>query len=379
MALERQLKQWTEAGLMDALTAEKILNFEQASGRRTRWPVFLAISFGVLMLCAGVLLFVAAHWDHLSPTQRFLLVLSMVAALHVAGALAGSRVPALGIGLHAAGTIALGAGIFLAGQIFNLEEHWPSGILLWGVGAALAWLILRQWPQAALAAVLVPWWLGGEWEVATESCFGASHIAAQGFLLLAIFYLTTLRKENNKHLQTALACVGCFTVIPFIADVVATGDPSQWWFYWHNRTLSSSQLVLGYSVAYIPILILTFIARRKAALGMLLSALWVAVLGGLSGQHSPENHPWLYLWIAAGAFGLCLWGLRENRKLFINYGTAIFAITLIAFYFSQVMDKLGRSIGLITLGILFLGGGWILHRLRTGLIARVAASAGGIQ
>ena len=27
-----------------------------------------------------------------------------------------------------------------------------------------------------------------------------------------------------------------------------------------------------------------------------------------------------------GAWALCFWGLRENRKLFINYGTAIFAL-----------------------------------------------------
>src|SRR5947209_13818575 len=104
------------------------------------------------MLAAGVLLFVAAHWDTLSPTQRFLLVLLMVAVFHVAGALVAEKFHGMAIALHAIGTATLGAGIFLTGQIFNLQEHWPSGVLLWAVGAGLGWLFLRDWVQATLFA-----------------------------------------------------------------------------------------------------------------------------------------------------------------------------------------------------------------------------------
>ena len=57
------------------------------------------------------------------------------------------RFRALGISLHAIGTVALGGGIYLAGQIFNLQEHWPGGILLWAIGAVLSWLVLRDWLQ----------------------------------------------------------------------------------------------------------------------------------------------------------------------------------------------------------------------------------------
>jgi hypothetical protein len=49
---------------------------------------------------------------------------------------------------------------------------------------------------------------------------------------------------------------------------------------------------------------------------------------------------------------------------------------VIAFYFSNVLDKLGRSMGLILMGAIFLAGGWILNRLRTDLIARAAAAGG---
>src|ERR1022692_1260591 len=137
---EQKLQQWVAASVIDAPAADRIRNFESAhDSRGMRWPVVLAIAFGAIMVGAGILLFVAAHWDDLSPTQRFLLVLAMIAGFHLAAGALMPRLRALGIALHGVGTAALGAGIFLAAQIFNLQEHWPGGILLWAIGAVLSW------------------------------------------------------------------------------------------------------------------------------------------------------------------------------------------------------------------------------------------------
>lgn len=162
---EDELERWRAAGLIDGASAERIRAFEtnRARGAGLRWPTLLAIGFGALLLGAGVLLFVAAHWDDLSPAWRFGLILALVASFHLAGSLSAERFGALSMALHAVGTVALGAGIFLAGQIFHLQEHWPSGVMLWASGALAAWLLLRDWPQASLTALLVPAWLGGEW------------------------------------------------------------------------------------------------------------------------------------------------------------------------------------------------------------------------
>ena len=117
-------------GLIDAAAAARIRDYEteHAGSGKLRWPAMAAIAFGALMLGGGVLLFVAAHWDALSPGARFAIVLTMVGGFHVLGALVGDSVPGLSAALHGVGTVALGAGISLAGQIFNLDEHWPSGI-----------------------------------------------------------------------------------------------------------------------------------------------------------------------------------------------------------------------------------------------------------
>ena len=54
-----------------------------------------------------------------------------------------------------------------------------------------------------------------------------------------------------------------------------------------------------------------------------------------------------------------------------------FAITIVAFFFSSVMDKLGRSASLIALGALLLAGGWQWEKLRRRLLTQVRL--GGAQ
>jgi uncharacterized membrane protein len=124
------LERWREAGLVDAATAERIEAFEASreDQPRLRWPVFIAIIFGALLLAAGVLLFVSSHWDEISPPARFSLVVLLVTVFHIAGAVWSERFPGFALGMHGVGTAVLGAGIFLAAQIFNLQEHWRSAL-----------------------------------------------------------------------------------------------------------------------------------------------------------------------------------------------------------------------------------------------------------
>ena len=80
------LDRWSSAGLVDAATSARIRDFEasQDQPKHLRWPILIAIGFGALMLAAGVLLFVSAHWDDLSPSAR--LVLRGGVCLHWRGA-----------------------------------------------------------------------------------------------------------------------------------------------------------------------------------------------------------------------------------------------------------------------------------------------------
>jgi hypothetical protein len=291
--IEHLLARWTAEGLLDESTAARIRAFEAASSpmSRVRWPLRLALGFGAIAMGAGLLLFVSAHWDELSPGARFGLVVTLVGVFHVVGALLWERFPSTAVTLHAVGTMALGAGIYLAGQIFNLEEHWPNGLLLWSIGAALAWALLRSWPQLLLAALLAPAWLVGEWMLANEG--------------------------TNSSIVTDVMASGV-TLLALVGWTAALGIP----------------LIVGACL------------RGRHAWPLGVAAVWMVTALQINGAGTMV----LYTWFGLGAVSLTAWGVMEGRVERINLGAALFGATVIAFYLSEVMDKLGRAASLIGLG-----------------------------
>src|SRR6267154_1409593 len=326
--LDKQLERWVSAGVVDATTAARIRTLEQSQGssERLRWPVLLAVALGGLLLCAGVLLFVAA-------------------------------------------------------QVFNLQEHWPSGILMWTIGALAAWLLLRDWTQAALMALLVPAWLAGEWEVRTVGFAVSNRLRTEGLLLTAIAYLAARTSGEDSAARRALAWIGALAVLPLSVVAFVEGRES-WGWGWQNRPGISPLLhFIGWAIAICAPLALAFVLRKNAAWTNAIAAGWVLVIGTFGAKHEDTGgslslFAWSsigpYFWAGVGALAMVGWGLLERRRERINLGVAGFALTVIIFYFSDVMDKLGRSASLIGLGVLFLFGGWALERTRRQLVARVA-------
>jgi uncharacterized membrane protein len=362
---ESALERWRNAGVIDAATAERIREFEAAhtQPQGLRWPIVIASGLGALLLGAGVLLFVSAHWDEISSFWRMMLVLLMVGFFHAAGVGATGRFDSLAVALHTVGTITLGAGIALAGQIFNLNEHWPTGILLWTLGAALGWVLLRHWAQAALVAILAPFWLAAEWTVLTVGMRYTLPIAA-GACALAFTYLSARRGADDSTFRKALCWIGGLALLP-TAAITAVDS----WAYLPPK----QDQVLAWLVAMLVPLGIAWLLRGPEAGWNVLTIVWVLGLPPLSDGH-PDRIA-VYAWFAIGSVGLAAWGIRDARAERVNLGIAGFALTVLAFYFSSVMDKLGRSASLIGLGILFLGGGWLLERTRRRLIAHLRPEA----
>lgn len=366
---ESHLGRWTDAGLIDAAAAARIRAWEIARIPTIgfRWPTLVALAFGAVLIGAGVLLFVSAHWDSLSPGERMALVLAMVAVFHVGGACTARAWGSLSVTLHTLGTIALGAGIALAGQIFNISEHWPSAILLWALGAALAWALLRHWTQATLTAILIPAWLASEWSVRMSEN-QTSYLAplAVGLCSLAMTYLSARRTPGDGPLRKALAWIGGIALLPSAASLAI----SDW-----TKLPPSQDVGLGWTVAIVGPLAVAFLLRGAGARWNAIAVGWAVLLSLQNHPPQDREHLLTYVLYAAGSIGLALWGVAEVRAERINLGTVGFAITVTAFYFSSVMDKLGRSASLIGLGLLFLGGGWLLERMRRRLIARIRVEA----
>ena len=360
---EVKLDEWMKQGLIDADTAQRIGAYENAAegSGGFRWPTLIALSFGGVLLAAGVLLFVSAHWDDLSPASRFLLVVATVAVFHAGGAFVADRFHALSITLHTIGTLTCGAGVMLAGQIFNLAEHWPSGFLMWAAGAAIGWAVLRHWTQAALLAVLAPAWLAGEWEVASDHYRkGGGAVVLAGLLALAFAYFSARTQRADTSLRQALCWIGGIFILPMAA------------FLPEVSRRESSDGILPWTIAVGAPLVVAWLLRKDAAIYNLAAGVWVLLLAFTTHRH---DEMWTVVVWATGAVGTTAWGVIESRAERINLGMVGFLLTVLTYYFSNIFDKLGRSFSLIGLGLVFLIGGWGLEKLRRGLIAHIGNEA----
>jgi uncharacterized membrane protein len=374
-AIEKAIDGWLKAGLLDAATAARLREHEaNANQPHTGRLTILAFGFGGLLLAAGAFLFVAAHWQDVSPWGRFATLLAMTAALHVGGAFGARFSPSLATALHAVGTAVFGAGIFLSGQVFNLQEQWPEAFLLWAAGAAVAAWLLRDWPQILWVAVLGPAWLVSEWgtrypwdRVAYTDA--AESVVPFGLAVLAAAYVAAPGQDLDSTWRRALARLGAVVLVLSAYGLARLGT-------WMNVPETGlppppdTLLASGWAVAIALPLTVAFLLRRSKAWPVAV----VALLAGAVVLLDPSvtwQRLLVYLIYAVGSAGMVAWGMFDRVRLRVNLGVLSFVLTVLAFYFSSLFDMLGRAFGLIGMGLLCIGGGWVAERGRRRLLARL--------
>ena len=352
------LDRWQRAGIVDLETVSRIREFQAAqpaTGPRA-WAVWVALAFGGIALAAGVFLFVAAHWDGMSPAARMTLVVMMVALFHGAGIWFRDS-GAFRTLFHALGTLSVGAAIVLTAQIFNIEEHWATGTLLWALAAATGWLLLRDWPQGLMLAILAPVWLIGEWLKAMRPGVASEQVLLLFTILLALIYITN--QVGDEALCVSLRVAGAIAVFPVFATLIAEQA--------HHAPEWTVLLAGGWVLAIVLPAALAFGVRVTPWWASFAMAAWVAPLVLMPDDWRLAR----YGWAALGWVVFVSWAVKFGSVLRVNLGVIGFALTIVVFYFSSVMDKLGRSLSLISLGILFLGGGWMLDRWRRRMISAI--------
>jgi len=384
-AFERYLVRWRRAGLLDEATEAAIRSYESAEAEPSgqRWQVILALVLGAILLGAGVLLFVAAHWDDVSPAGRLALVMAMLALFHVAGIASRERFSGFATAMHALGTVASGGAIALVGQIFNMQEHWPAAIMLWAMCALAGWWLLGDEFQQTLALLLVPAWLISEWSYRADVYNGSDVYLGRMLAVIAAVYLTAFLHSRRRVVLWILFAVAG------VALIVATVILSDGWNYnaWgHNWGFVPLPLRLGAFAILALCLAFGWALNQRSSLPSVMVAVVAFALPWLTftttgnfGSSRVWTHTepriGMYALVSAGCVFLAWWGVQQASRAVVNYGIAAFALTVMWFYFSSVMDKLGRSFGLIVLGVLFLAGGWMLEMARRRLMAHMTEAA----
>lgn len=158
----RQLKQdldtWIAKGLVDEENKDAILASVGAGAQVRTLDVILAV-FGVILIGAGAMSFVAANWDAMGKLERLVVLFgSLWAAFGIAGWFISNNRGAVGQAFVLLGVILFGVNIHYVAQTYNIQAHYPDGLLLWGVGAILAAVVVPSRAALALALALGGWW-----------------------------------------------------------------------------------------------------------------------------------------------------------------------------------------------------------------------------
>jgi uncharacterized membrane protein len=382
---EEHLKRWEDAGVVEATTAERIRAFEMEheAPKESRWQVGVVLALGVILLVGGLMLSVSSHWDEVSPWQRLALVLGFLATLHALAAMSAERFPGMAMALHGVGTAGAGAAIYTVGEIFNMQEHWPTAVLIWALCAGAGWWLLRDQVQQSLTMLLVPVWVVCEWSFRAEGYAAGPIYAARMDAVIAVVLLTGLIRYRRRGVFWTLYLAGALNLIGSVVVM------SEGWQSWVDEPTLPVKLKVACGVIIVAAMVCGWLWERRNLVPLAAVALMAYLLPwrpteyvagppmdfGSTPYQRGEPGVLMYVLVAATCVVLAWWGLRTKSKAIVNYAVVAFGLSVLWFYFSNMMDKLGRSFGLMGLGILFLLGGWVLERVRRRLIVGLEGQA----
>lgn len=145
--------------------AERLLVRYPEPADGSSWGRLLFAGAGAVVIGLGVILLFAYNWEAMPKALKLAAVFLALGGTHAGGLVRRARTGGSGAAvetLHLLGTMLFGAGIWLVAQIYHIEEHYPTGFLVWALGAlAMAWA-LDSVAQGLLAAVLLVGWSSTE-------------------------------------------------------------------------------------------------------------------------------------------------------------------------------------------------------------------------
>lgn len=374
MALERALKRWQEAGLMDAAQAERIARFERERGRPTL--MYAVGALAGLSVAIGLISIVAANWDEIPGWAKLAVDVACVVAVSWLVMRADRRGP---LWLREAGIFVLYglalASVALIGQVYQLGGDAALALAAW---SALTLVLMAEARSAQLA---LAWLLGLQVTFFVWLArLAEEHSALEGLMVAALYWppliclgagsSVWLTRERPEHARVAralgwieLALAGSLGTLAFYERPEPDGRLLMW-------------LGVGISAAATAGLVLTRPRTRAgAASGWLLLAAFAAAHFGLLLPH--DDLPI----VAALAFIGLWWGAalaahRAGARVALHVATAAIGLRLIIVYFEVFGSLLDTGLALLSGGVLTLAVMWFWAKQRREL-DRGLAGAGG--
>jgi uncharacterized membrane protein len=215
--IEKDLPHWIEQGWVSKTNGESILSDITARDVRFSFANMLAI-LGAVLLCFGIMTFVAANWAEISKLGRLIILFSgLWIAYGAAIYCKASERPAFADAALLVGVGIFGASIMLISQTYHIDGHAPDAVFMWALGALATGVLGRSRPVLGAALILFTVWAC--WEMVEQ--FAA--IVKFNWLFLPFWLLCVSAFIRNKwrvgyHLAMLcfIAWLG-FALLSFVA------------------------------------------------------------------------------------------------------------------------------------------------------------------
>ncbi len=383
---ERQLKAWSQAGLIDAETAERIRTWEAKNAKPL--GLWALIGLGALAIGLGLVSVVAANWDAIPGVVRLSVHAILLAGL--AGFIVWQRGQSAARNLYfddAALFILAALGLTFfghIGQVYQTSSPLWQPFLAWMllfspllVGYGRGWIVAAMWMAGLCYTASLHWdWYQNTYYPNIRS-FPVIEMNGQanrpapvvewpyiymgivssvpGFALLigTIMRARSARPDFWRKLEQLGLTLTVISASSFqLAFVFSQDNPDQ-----RIKAAAVQALCLVAIAAAVAIFRPTRSGRATA--GVILGAALMTIAGAMVGSWS----------VGGGILFMAFWAIIAGAALYASWrivfqgAIAILAIRLIILSFELANDLLGSGLGLIFAGVATLGIAWIAVRV----------------
>lgn len=403
--LRKDIDIWIENGWVQPEHRDHILATAGTSSEaRSLVPIMMVVGAGLVGL--GFLSFIAANWSGMEKLPRLILLFGSMWSAFGLALWARYRSPFAFEGLVLLGTILFGVNIMFVAQTYNINAHYPDGVLLWSAGAMVAALLIPSRSALALGFCLVALATGLE-VLRFTPVLHVKFLYIWGPLALGAFFL---KWRPGHHLAALSFAAWLLFSGLYLENAFDFKSPDILLVYATGSALAASLglvitppdkrhsviFIYGYLILlFISWLLLFWDSRGGSPLAGKFALICATGVGGLSLfgvmkkqlrildgiimtalvlllpylAYYPSTSSQIAFWSkSAGLLMFLAWALSfgawRQSKLIINYALVALGGEILFIYFSTFGGLLGNSAFFGISGVVFIASAFGLEKLR---------------
>ena len=381
--LQTELRDWQQNGTITSEQADAILaRYIVVSPLYGRLIVVL-VTLGAILAGVGVIIFVAANWQEIPRIAKLIMLLVLVGGAYYAGYWLKYRksYKRAGGAIIFIGAMIFGAGLFLIGQQYHMPIDDPKLLMWWFIGVIPLAYLTRSRAILILAILALLAGLGyktGRW---VRDISDPQFIFFAFYLVLgvALYSIGTVhsRFPRLKYYASRYQIFGLILVLLVMYIISFKGIYSDYSLAnWDPVRMPLEFAISFYITAGIALAgaVWSFAIdmKRKQVSGKNtgdLAGIIVFIAAGFALLFLPfaTRTPYAIMFniiLLAGLLGLIFLGYFQGVGWLVNLALVFFGLFVIGRYFDLAWGLLPRSVFFIVGGLVLLGVGILLERLR---------------